>query len=313
MTEESSVCNHGRFFTLFRMTINLRKNFIYIFLLLMISIWALRSLFGGPYFTSQDGIHQVARLYHFKAALKDGVFPPRWANQAFYGYGYPLFQFNYHLPWYASIPLIFLRVGTFDIIKILHFIAFFASGVFMYFFLTELLKNKFASFCGSFLFLISPYRFVNIYVRNAVGEVFAFAFLPLVFYALLKIAKTQKFPWILLLSISMCFIILSHAMSFLIFLPSFGIFTLYLFFKSKAKLIFVKSLFISGIIFLLLSAYYLFPAFIEKNYTIFDSKFVAIYSRELLDLKRIVYSSWGYSGNGNLPENVMNFQFGIAN
>ncbi len=288
-------------------------DFLFIFLLFVISVWGLKSLFGGPYYTSQDGIHQIARLYHFKLALKDGVFPPRWANQAVYGFGYPLFEFNYHLPWYAAMPLIFLRVNLFDIIKILHFVAYFFSGVFMYLFLKELVKNKFFSFMGAFLFLVSPYRFVNIYVRNAMGEVFAMMFFPLVFYFLIKLAGNLKISNAIFLSVALYGIILSHAISFLLFLPSLLVFGLYCFWLTKNKRKFLWRCVAVAVLFLGLSAYYLLPALIERSYTIFDVKFQQIYGRELLDFKRIIYSSWGYSGNGNLPENVMSFQFGIPN
>ncbi len=292
---------------------NFKADIFFIFVLLIVSIWALKSLFGGAYYTSQDGIHQIARLYHFKLALKDGVFPPRWANQAMYGFGYPLFEFNYHLPWYAAMPLIFLRVDLFDIIKILHFAAYFFSGVFMYFFLRELVKKQWVVAAGTILFLISPYRFLNIYVRNAMGEVFAFMFFPLVFYALLKLARAPKAWHVVLLSISLYGIILSHALSFVIFLPSILIFAAYCLLITQNKKHFVVRGTAAFLLFLSLSAYYLFPAYLEKSYTIFDSKFQQIYGGELLDIKKVIYTPWGYAGNGNPADTVMSFQFGIAN
>lgn len=284
-----------------------------VLLLLLISVWGLRSLFGGPYYTSQDGIHQIARLYHFKLALKDGVFPPRWANTAFYGYGYPLFHFNYHAPWYAAMPLIFLRIDLFDIMKILHFAAYFFSGVFMYIFLREIVKRKAFAFLGAAIYLISPYRFLNIYVRNATGEVFAFIFFPLVFYAMLKLARSLKYKYGILLAVSLAGIILSHAMSFVIFSLSTLAFFIFCVSETLNRRRFLWLMILSGLFFLSLSAYYLFPAFIEKKYTIFDQKFGIIYGRELLDLRKIIYTPWGYSGNGNAADAVMSFQFGLAN
>jgi hypothetical protein len=298
---------------IFKRLAKIKADIFFIFLLFLISVWGLKSLFGGPYYTSQDGIHQAARLYYFKMALKDGVFPPRWSNLAYYSYGYPLFQFNYHLPWYAAIPLFALKFDIFDSIKIIHFAAFFFSGVFMYIFLKELVSRKFLAFAGAFLFLISPYRFVNIYVRNSVGEVFAIMFFPLVFYSLLKLVRTKKWIHALLLAVWLYGIILSHAMTFVIFAPSIFIFGLYCLSISKDRKKFIIQTTVAFVLFLGLAAYYLFPAFIERKYTIFDMKFGIIYARELLDFSRILYSRWGYSGNGNLPEEIMSLQFGIAN
>lgn len=280
--------------------------------ILIISFWALRSLFGGPYYTSHDGIHQVARFYHFKAALKDGVFPPRWANQAFYGYGYPLFNFNYQLPWYvAMIPTAF-KLDIFDSIKFDHAAAYIFSGIFMFLFLKELVRSKMAALAGTLLFLVSPYRFLNIYVRNSLGEVFAYTFLPLTFFSLLRLSKNQRsLAWIFF-GLSLYGILLSHAMSFIFFAPSIAVFFLVCFFRTKDKKQFFFKTMLGSVLFLGLAAYYLFPAYLEKKYTVFDKVFGIIYQLEALDFKRIIYSPWGYGGNGNI-EGVMSFQFGIFN
>lgn len=291
----------------------MKKNILVIFFLFIVSVWALKSLFGGPYYTSQDGIHQVSRLYYFKLALKDGVFPPRFSNTAYLGYGYPLFHFNYHLPWYASIPFFALKINEFVIIKNLHFIVYLLSGVFAYLFLKELVQQKFAALVGSILFMVSPYRFVNIYVRNALGEVFAMMFLPLVCLFILKISKKPKIIYSVFLSLSLTGLILSHAMSFVIFSPTFLLFFVFCFVSSRDKKKFFSYILIGAVIFAGLSAYYLFPAFIERKFTIFDMKFKNIFGRELLSFWPVLYSKWGYSGSGNLPEEVMSFQLGIAN
>lgn len=291
----------------------LRKNTIPLIVLILICFWALKSLFQGPFFTSQDGIHQTSRLFYYKESLKDGVFPPRWANHAFYNFGYPLFQFNYQFPWYVATPFLVAKLNIFDTIKILHTLAYFISGVFMYLFLFALTKQKTAALMGTILFLVSPYRFLNIYVRNSVGEVFAYMFIPLVFLAIWKLGETLKPRFLLLFAFALYGLLLSHAISFVLFSLSITVFWCFTINQTKNRKKFFWFSIVAFMIFIGMSAYYLLPALLEKKFTWFESRFKFLSLKELVSLKRVIYSPWGYAGNSVNEGGTMSFQFGITN
>ena len=71
------------------------------------SLFTLKSLFQPAFFTSHDGVHQVVRLYYYDQAIRDGQIPPRFVSDLLNGYGYPLFNFSYHLPWLIALPFRF--------------------------------------------------------------------------------------------------------------------------------------------------------------------------------------------------------------
>lgn len=153
---------------------NIVKNIhlLSIFIVLLFSLIGLQSLFHPGLFTAHDIWHQVARIYHYYQALNDGQFPPYWIGTLAKGLGYPLFFFSYHLPWIVAFP--FLKVGL-DIpftLKLLFFLAYFLSGVSMYFFTNSLFKNKLAALLSSLLYLWAPYHFLTILVIASIGTVF---------------------------------------------------------------------------------------------------------------------------------------------
>ena len=56
------------------------------FLILLLSWWAIRSLFHSGFFPMHDD-EQIARLYELHQALSAGQFPPRWVANLGFGYG----------------------------------------------------------------------------------------------------------------------------------------------------------------------------------------------------------------------------------
>ena len=61
--------------------------------------------------------------------------------------------------------------------------------------------GKFPSLVGSILYLYTPYRAVQIYVRGAIGEVVIVSLLPIVALFLLKVIKSPKAKTIALTSL----------------------------------------------------------------------------------------------------------------
>ncbi|HCS79132.1 TPA: hypothetical protein DIV55_05330 [Patescibacteria group bacterium] len=280
-------------------------------ILILSSVVAMKSLFHTGFYTSHDGWHQVARLYHWDRAFKDGQIPPRYSFELLYGNGYPLFTFNYHLPWIIAEPLVIAGVSLFDAIKFVFFLGFVVSGLTMYLWQRELWKNDLAAFVAAFLYLWAPYRFSNIFVRASLGEATSFIFLPLFFYGLHRIAFSLDKKALIIGSLGITGLLLSHVMiMYLLFIPAV-LYTLALFFTTVQKKRFLLQSLCMGVIAILLSAYYLVPAVAFQNLTRFSSVQEMAFLQQFPSFKELLYSPWGYAASRTGP-GEMALQLGIT-
>jgi hypothetical protein len=303
--------------------LNKKSDFLLVFLISVISLFLLRNIFHFGIYTAHDIWHNLARLNYYFEAIKDGQFPPYFLGNLAFGFGYPLFVFSYHLPWILGSILMFLGLSDVSAIKILFFFGFFLSGVFMYFLAFEISKNKFLSLISSILYLVAPYRFFIIYVSAAVGVSLAFIFAPLVILGMLKIynyvsessknkSKSEIFfiSGVLILTIGLFGIALSHFPTLIILSPLFLILFLYLLFSCSKKIYFFKLVFISIFLSFGISSFYLVPAIYYKNFIL---GLPDIFSMGFVTLKQLVYSKWGFGIIvHSSSENPFSFQIGIA-
>lgn len=65
--------------------------------------------------------------------------------------------------------------------KIFLWITVFLSGISMYKLVYDISKNKYAALISSVIYMVAPYRLLNLYVRFAIGEILAVVFLPVIF------------------------------------------------------------------------------------------------------------------------------------
>lgn len=282
-------------------------------LILLFGLIAIKSLFNPGFYTSHDGEHQVIRLYHFDKALKDGQIPPRWAGTADNGYGYPLLNFTYQLPWFIGVPLLKLGFSLTDSIKGIFIIGYLLSGLFMFLWLKEK-AGILGGILGGFLYLWAPYRFSNIYVRASLGEATVFMFLPLLFWGVEKGVKEKNYLWgIALTAIGLSGIILSHLMGLIIISIPLIFWIIINVNKCDNKIIAFKKIFIGILLGISISLYYLFPAILEKNYTVANETLTSQYKDHFVTFSQLIYSKWDYGFDfPGVVSDAMSFQVGIA-
>ena len=150
----------------------------------------------------------------------------------------------------------------------------------MYFFVKEITSRKLTSTIGAILYGLSPYFVCNLVVRFAIGEAIGMMMLPYLFlgvYLWINNKSTKKS--ILLLTISMAIILLSHIGSIVIIAPFIVLFLIL-----NYKKIFQKKLLKKKFLILLaacctalaISAVFILPMIESKilgNYSIFDNIF----------------------------------------
>ncbi|OGE64847.1 hypothetical protein A3I48_00360 [Candidatus Daviesbacteria bacterium RIFCSPLOWO2_02_FULL_36_7] len=282
--------------------------------IILFSVLGMKAFLHPGLFTAHDIWHQVVRLYYYFQAVNDGQFPPYWIGQLANNFGYPLFLFSYQLPW--IIGTVFMKTGL-DIataIKTLFFLSYLASGITMYFFVNNLLKNRLSALLSGILYLWLPYHFLIIFVGASMGIAFVFTFLPLVLLGI-HLLKEERIIGIAVLSAGLSGIILSHIMHLVFLFPLILIFFFWEFISSSKKGIFLKNITFGLILTILLSSFYLIPAVYYNQFTRVhqETGFSELYKRNFINLNQLIYSKWGYGPIVNNAKNgESSFQLGLA-
>ncbi len=282
-----------------------KSKLVILFLLTILSVIPLLDFFYSGLPITHDGQDHVARIANFYQNLKEGNIIPRWAGNLNWGYGHPILEFLYPLPSYLASLFHFFGFTLVDSVKLVFGTSFVLSGLVMYLFIKELLNDDKAAFFASALYIIAPYRFVDLYVRGAIGEHVAFIFPPLIFYFLTKLAKNFSYWQILGGSLSLAGLILSHNAITLMFLPLILIYIFYLIFQYSNKKYFILNSFYLILLGFGLSAFFWIPALIEGKYTLRDIVTGGgEYTRSFVAWKDFFLSPWSYGGTIALSKQI---------
>ena len=297
----------------------LSKYFAFLFLVL-IFIAATWSLYRPGFFHIHDWT-QGARIAEMGRALNEGQFPVRWSANFGYGFGMPLFNFYAPLPYYLGGLLYNLGLNLVVCLKILYLLPTFLAmlGAFK---LGKKISGTWAGIILAAAYTLAPYRAVNLFVRGAVSEAWAMAFMPWVLNAIFALLKNFKKkinskPKYLILVLSLVGIFLSHNLTAMIFIPLSGLLAFILFLEEenwslKNTLKDIVPVFLIYLLSAALSAFYLLPAVMEKNDTIIDIIFSGYfhYSNHFLYIRQFLKPNWQYGGSGWGPEDGISFFFG---
>lgn len=273
------------------------ERYRFFLLLIMLSIIPLFDFFHPGLPITHDGQDHVARIANFYQNLQEGTIIPRWAGNLNWGYGHPILMFLYPLPSYMVSLFHFFGLSLVDSTKLVFIVAFFLSGLTMYLWVSSFLGEK-AGFVAGLLYLFAPYRFVDLYVRGAIGEHVAFIFPPLILFFLLQLSKKLTIYRIIGGSLAIAGLILSHNAITLMFLPIIFLYTTYLFWQLKARKYFLLSSICLIFFGFTLSAFFWLPAFFEGKYTLRDIVTAGEYAQRFVLFKDLVYGSWNYGGTG---------------
>ncbi len=292
------------------------KKFLVVILLTLLTLPAIRDLFKPGGYTSHDLTHHIVRTIQMDKILHEGQFPPRWTGDLNYGYGYPLFLFNYPLPSMIAVGIHFLGANYTWSVKLTMALSLIGSAILAFITFRYIFKSYLAGFVGSLFFLYAPIRFLNIYVSATFGNAVAFMFVPLIFWSLTKAARNEfDKPALIGGSLSLAGLILSHNIMALMFLPIVFAYAIFLFWQTpdnRKKLFTVYFLFFT-LLGLGLSAWFLLPAVFEKNLIRYDVTLIGFYKTHFPAWWQLIRSHWGYGfSHPGTEQDDMSFQIGLA-
>jgi len=261
-----------------------------VFLAAILGLLSCLRLFRPGFYSTQDEMH-IFRLEQFDKCFHDLQIPCRYVPDAGFGYGYPLF--NFYAPAFYFLAEIFHLIGfSFTTsVKIILILIKIGGGVGLFLLSRSLLATA--------LFTFAPYQATNLFVRGAFPELLALNLIPWVFYFF----KNKNYPWA---AFSLALLFLSHSLTSLAVLI---LLIPYLFFFVKDY----KHQLFTFLTAFGLAAFFLLPAFWEKNLTTMSTMTQDYfnYTNHFTTLHQLFISrSWGYGASLWGPNDDMAFSVG---
>lgn len=189
-----------------------KKEHNVIFLLFGVGILASIPLFNNYMIIGHDTDFHLARINGIYEGLKTGQFPVRVNPLQLEGYGYLSGILYPQLFFYIPAILKFFNISTMLGMKLLIFLVNMGTVFFTYYCVRGICRNNRVALLAAILYTLNPYRLINFYVRGAVGEGLAMAFLPLIILGTYEILWGKHKKWWLLL-VGMTGVISSHVLS----------------------------------------------------------------------------------------------------
>ncbi len=127
--------------------------------------------------------------------------------------------------------------------------------------------GKKAGFAASVFYLFAPYHLVDMHFRNAIGEMVAFALLPLCFFFTKKVVKNKSLFWASITGLTISLLILSHIVASLIVMPLLVAYGLLVGIRERSKMHFrIIYLFCSILFGIFLACFYWLPISAYSKY-----------------------------------------------
>lgn len=162
--------------------------------LIMITVVASVPAFRSAIYEGHDLKFHFGRIQSLAEELASLHLPVRYESNAWYGHGYvsPLFYGDIFL--YIPALLFLAGVPIFRVVNIYILLVNLTTVLLCYYSFKGLFKDKYWGMFATTCYTLAGYRLTNIYVRSALGEYTAMAFLPLCIYGLYRIYanKTEK-------------------------------------------------------------------------------------------------------------------------
>lgn len=294
----------------------------HLWLVVLLTLPAMLPLFAPGYFLkAHDAPHSIFFLIEFDSAFRAGALWPVWAPDQAVGFGYPTFLLYAPLAYFIGEAFHLLGLGFAAAIKATWALGFLLGGVGLY----RLARRWFspaASLVASLAFTYAPYHLLQIYVRSALAEFMALAWLPWAILALLALWEDPRPRRAALAGLALAALALLHTVSTLLFAPLVGGMLVVL---AVREVLVGRSggqgvrwpafgwTFAALVLAFLLASIFLVPMLLERGYVAqwqwvketYDYRLHFVYPAQFLD------PGWGYGYSVAGIDDGMSFQLGL--
>jgi hypothetical protein len=195
---------------------------------------ALLPLFQAGMPATHDGFLHVQRIIAIDEMLRAGTPLSRWVPDLAFEYGQPLFLYYAPLSYVPAALLRFAGAGYVTSFELTTGLALLLSGLAMYACARSML-GRLASVAAALVYALLPYQLVDIYVRGALAESWAFVWLPLGALCLTRTWSGAQGGWCVGLALSVAALVLTHNVTALLFLPALLLLALLLVAQSTSE------------------------------------------------------------------------------
>lgn len=275
----------------------MKRAHIFILIIFLLSIPTFWQMLTPGIFSMQD--FHLFRLIEFDKCIRALQIPCRWAPDAGAGYGEPVFNFYGQFVYVFGELFHLINFSKVDSLKITFIFSLVGSAISMFFLAKKIWKNNFSALVSSIVYLYAPYRAVDVWVRGALPEAFAFIFFPLIILFFEKYLDKRKLRDLLIFSLVFGFLICTHNLSVILFLPFLIIWIIFRFIQMREPKVFIY-LFFGGILSFLLSAFYVLPVIFESKFVDINSTTVGYFDwrAHFVTIRQLfIERNWGYGGS----------------
>lgn len=176
----------------------MRDEWLLIAVLLVAALIVISPLLQPGYFWgAHDARHDAYFIFQYDKSVEDGIWFPRWSPDWTFGYGYPFFIVYGPLATFVGeLFHHFLGLGFEASVKTVFALSIGLSGLAMYGFVRSWLGRN-AGLVAAVAYMTLPYHLVDAYVRAALAESVALAFLPLALWGFRETVRRPRLNAIL--------------------------------------------------------------------------------------------------------------------
>jgi hypothetical protein len=264
-----------------------KKKVSYLLLLIAYALLPLVSILRKGTYESGALSEYVNLSYNFYQNLLSGVLIPQWAYLLCSHYGCPDFIYMYPLPYYIASAFHTLGFSLITSIKLLLVTTYLGSGVAMYYFAKQFMKEKYA-FVSAILYLFAPYHLINLHFQVDIAEMTSFVFIPLSFLFTYLLQAKNNSRYFYLSTASIACLILSHPVISFSTIPFLILCNFLVWWDMKKKIRQIFLFFLSIICSLLITTYYWGPAITESKFIYWGVNAITT----PLPVQSLLYSPW---------------------
>ena len=297
----------------------------------------------GYFWGAHDARHDAYFIFQYDKSVQDGIWFPRWSPDWTFGYGYPFFIVYGPLATFlGELFHHFLGLGFEASVKAVLALSIVVSGFAMYGFVRSWLGRN-AGLVAAVAFMAIPYHLVDVYVRAALAESVALAFLPLALWGFRETVRRPRWSAIVGAGFAYAAIMWTSNLVALIFTPGLAAYVAILIFwqwrrqpvieesgsagveeqtrKGRSFGSLVRLLLAPAAAFALglgLSAAFFVPALAEMGYINRTQWFGEYYdpTQHFVYFFQLFNPAWGFGisqpGPDDVAQGAMSFQLGAA-
>lgn len=265
----------------------------------------------GMFLGHDSQLHSIY-IRKFEEALRAGQFPVRWIDWFVPGFNQPLFNFYQPGIYYLfQIPRS-LGLDYIPSLNISAVLLWFLSALSMFLFA----KRHFGTLPGllsSFLYFLAPYHILDIFVRSALPEFTALAFVPGVFWGIKAYFDSSRGFYLTLTSIFIGLVTISHPPTIIMFSPLVLAYISWLYFLKKSFRQILPIL-ASVLVGFGLVSFFLIPAYSEQGYVqvLYMHSGYYDFHHHFVCLQQLFVPYWNYGTSQTGCGDKISFQLGVV-